>query len=383
MAHPSESLRGYGKEALERDGWKCRYCGLDCSSFELYLLLSVDHVIPWQQQNEVSVNLGDTRNLVACCRACNSFENRSKFNIPKGVSFEEQVEAVLRQKRARILAKREEWRPFYDAEVLPRLKVGRGSPTKPILGDVSMVDPKKIQRQMYILGRGIGYFEYIKARALPVDHLVAFERWKDMKGSMAVLNMHDLLEEAERFAQWDSALAKRDSDIALGSMFTEFTEVEDRIEGEYKKKARSFYLLGKEASALMDLGTQDDVASHTFQVIRSLRSSGIDSLVKKYLIVAWTEIETGPFSKGSLDFVLSVLDRYFRSYGSERAIQIAQGIEKARLPHSTEDWSPEAVWGYWREILQGNDKRSAHQSVEWYEGEDEEKGADEREEEMS
>ena len=123
MAYSSESLRGYGKEVLERDGWKCRYCGINCStSFELYLQLSVDHVIPWHQQNEVSVKLGDMRNMVACCRACNSFENRSSYEIPEGVPFEQQVEAVFAQKRARILAKREEWRPFYEAQLHKRGK---------------------------------------------------------------------------------------------------------------------------------------------------------------------------------------------------------------------------------------------------------------------
>jgi hypothetical protein len=125
MEYPSEALRGYAKEALERGGWKCSYCGLDCSSFDLYLLLSVDHVIPWQQQDQVETNLGDERNLVACCRACNSFDNRKKYDIPKGVSFEEQVAAVFRAKKELIASRRKEWRQFYNENVLPKLNANR------------------------------------------------------------------------------------------------------------------------------------------------------------------------------------------------------------------------------------------------------------------
>lgn len=107
---------------MERDGWRCRYCGLDCSPFDLYLLLSVDHVIPWQQQGEVEVNLGDERNLVSCCRACNSFGNRKRYTIIKGVSFEKQVEVVFREKKELIASRREEWRQFYNDNVLPKLR---------------------------------------------------------------------------------------------------------------------------------------------------------------------------------------------------------------------------------------------------------------------
>lgn len=123
MNYPSESLRGYGKKTFERDKWKCRYCGLDCSSFELINLLSVDHVIPWNQANEVTVNLGDPRNLVTSCRACNGFGNRTKFPIPKGVSFEKQVAAVFEAKKKLIARRRGEWRVFYDAEVRPKLQL--------------------------------------------------------------------------------------------------------------------------------------------------------------------------------------------------------------------------------------------------------------------
>lgn len=122
MSYQSESLRGYGREAVERDGWKCKDCGLDCSSFGLYLLLSVDHVVPWQQQNEVDVNLGDERNLVACCRACNSFGNKKTFTIPRGVPFEEQVETVLQAKMKVIRSRRDEWREFYNENVLPKIR---------------------------------------------------------------------------------------------------------------------------------------------------------------------------------------------------------------------------------------------------------------------
>lgn len=121
MSYTSESLRGYGKMAFERDRWTCRYCGLDCSSFELYPLLSVDHVIPRQQQNQITVDIDDERNLVTCCRACNSFGNRKKYTIPQSIPFERQVEVVFRAKKELIAERREEWRKFYDENVKPRL----------------------------------------------------------------------------------------------------------------------------------------------------------------------------------------------------------------------------------------------------------------------
>jgi len=117
----SESLRGYGQKQFEHDRWKCGYCGLDCSEFELWLLLCIDHIIPVQQQNEVNVDLDDKRNYITSCRMCNSLANKTKFVLPKEVTFEQQVAAVLKQKRAAKLKRREEFREYWSTNVKPKL----------------------------------------------------------------------------------------------------------------------------------------------------------------------------------------------------------------------------------------------------------------------
>jgi len=59
--------REEGQRILERDGFRCQYCGLDgTASFENALNMSVDFVVPRARKGKK-----DERNLVACCRSCN------------------------------------------------------------------------------------------------------------------------------------------------------------------------------------------------------------------------------------------------------------------------------------------------------------------------
>ena len=56
-----------GLRILERDQYRCQYCGLDgMASFENALAMSVDFVMPRARKGKK-----DDRNLVACCRSCN------------------------------------------------------------------------------------------------------------------------------------------------------------------------------------------------------------------------------------------------------------------------------------------------------------------------
>ena len=117
----SESLRGYGKKQFERDEWTCRYCGLDCSQFELWLFLCLDHIIPSHQKDEVNTDLDDPRNYATACRMCNGFGNRTKFAIPKNVTFDKQVASVFDQKKKVIMRKRAEWYKYWSKNVKPKL----------------------------------------------------------------------------------------------------------------------------------------------------------------------------------------------------------------------------------------------------------------------
>jgi 5-methylcytosine-specific restriction endonuclease McrA len=54
-----------GLKILERDGYRCRYCGLDGkASFENGLVMSVDFVVPRARKGKK-----DPNNLVACYRS--------------------------------------------------------------------------------------------------------------------------------------------------------------------------------------------------------------------------------------------------------------------------------------------------------------------------
>ena len=67
--------REEGLKILERDQFRCQYCGLDgATSFENSLMMSVDFVIPRTRRGKK-----DTNNLVAACRPCNLIKGRRIF----------------------------------------------------------------------------------------------------------------------------------------------------------------------------------------------------------------------------------------------------------------------------------------------------------------
>jgi HNH endonuclease len=95
-----------GLNILERDGYRCQYCGLDgLASFENALAMSVDFVMPRARKGKK-----DPRNLVACCRSCNMIKGRRVYR-----SFDEA--------KAHVLARREELREAWEAK--------KSAPTKP------------------------------------------------------------------------------------------------------------------------------------------------------------------------------------------------------------------------------------------------------------
>src|SRR6202521_5467932 len=78
---------------LERDDYRCQYCGLDGrASFENALVMRVDFVVPRAKKGKK-----DPRNLVACCRPCNTIKGK-------------RVYASLDEAQAFVLARRVELR---------------------------------------------------------------------------------------------------------------------------------------------------------------------------------------------------------------------------------------------------------------------------------
>ena len=85
-----------GNRILQRDQYRCRYCGLDgMSSFENYLIMTVDFVHPRIRKGAKSPD-----NLVCACRPCNTIKGHRVLG-----NFE-QAKAYVLQKRAELRA---EW----------------------------------------------------------------------------------------------------------------------------------------------------------------------------------------------------------------------------------------------------------------------------------
>jgi 5-methylcytosine-specific restriction endonuclease McrA len=95
-----------GLKILERDDYRCQYCGLDGrASFENALVVSVDFVVPWARKGKK-----DPRNLVACCRPCNAIKGTRVYaNLDEAKAFVLENRKELRKawesKTARPLAK--------------------------------------------------------------------------------------------------------------------------------------------------------------------------------------------------------------------------------------------------------------------------------------
>ncbi|MBI5520956.1 MAG: HNH endonuclease [Desulfovibrio sp.] len=106
MSLKNTSLCGYGAKALKRDKYKCKYCGFDGSTFDNWLQMSVDHVIPVSATDTPDHSID---NLVACCKACNSFTSR--MDIDPKMSIKE----VIAKKKAHVKKRRLEFKKFWDA----------------------------------------------------------------------------------------------------------------------------------------------------------------------------------------------------------------------------------------------------------------------------
>ena len=83
-----------GLKILERDRYKCHYCGLDgLTRFEDSLVMTVDFVVPRASKGTRSAG-----NLVAACRPCNLLKGRRVFkNLEEAKAFVLMRRAELRK----------------------------------------------------------------------------------------------------------------------------------------------------------------------------------------------------------------------------------------------------------------------------------------------
>jgi 5-methylcytosine-specific restriction endonuclease McrA len=85
MARFTDALRGYAFAVHQRNGFKCRYCGLDgTQSVENWLTLSRDHLLPKghpEREND--------EYIVTACKFCNTADNRYFDHAPaRGLQFD-------------------------------------------------------------------------------------------------------------------------------------------------------------------------------------------------------------------------------------------------------------------------------------------------------
>jgi 5-methylcytosine-specific restriction endonuclease McrA len=81
--------RKEGQEILDRDHYRCQYCGLDgMVNFENSLVMTVDFVMPRARKGKK-----DPANLVAACRPCNLLKGEQVFP-----SFEAAKAHVLKRR---------------------------------------------------------------------------------------------------------------------------------------------------------------------------------------------------------------------------------------------------------------------------------------------
>jgi len=113
----TDSLRGYSYEVHKRDGFKCRYCGLDGShSFTDWLHLSLDHLLPLGHPKR------DQREfMVTACRFCNTADNfYFKKAAGRGLSFDGMTpEQLVEQRKSFVRKVREAYFTFWRESVDP------------------------------------------------------------------------------------------------------------------------------------------------------------------------------------------------------------------------------------------------------------------------
>ena len=115
MVRYTDSLRGYAFDILKRDGFKCRYCGLDgTKSFDAWLTFSWDHLLP-----KGHINRDNPDYIVAACNFCNTADNRYfDFIAQRGLSLEGLTpDELVAQRKVYVDATRKSYYEFWETQV--------------------------------------------------------------------------------------------------------------------------------------------------------------------------------------------------------------------------------------------------------------------------
>jgi hypothetical protein len=119
MAGFTDALRGYALPVHRRDGFRCRYCGLDgTESFANWLSLSWDHLLPKGHPDRDNLDY-----IVTACMFCNTADNRYfDLAIKRGVRFDGLTpDQLVAQRLPYVEATRQSYREFWQEHVQPNL----------------------------------------------------------------------------------------------------------------------------------------------------------------------------------------------------------------------------------------------------------------------
>jgi hypothetical protein len=110
-----DALRGYAYPIHKRDGFRCRYCGLDgTQSFASWLSLSWDHLLPKGDPRR-----DDPEYIVTACMFCNVADNRY-FDLAaqRGLHFEGLTpDELVAQRLPYVEGTRQKYREFWNVNV--------------------------------------------------------------------------------------------------------------------------------------------------------------------------------------------------------------------------------------------------------------------------
>lgn len=118
-----DSLRGYAFPVHKRDGFKCRFCGLDgTESFENWIRLSWDHLLPKDHPHRNDLDF-----IVAACMFCNTADNwYFKTSEERKLKFDGMSPQQLVEQRMPYVTKvRDDYRAFWEQNVSPSSSVPR------------------------------------------------------------------------------------------------------------------------------------------------------------------------------------------------------------------------------------------------------------------
>jgi Fe-S oxidoreductase len=115
MAKFDDALRGYARRVLERDRFRCRYCGLDgTQSFSNWLALSWDHLLPKGHPKR-----DDEDYIVVACSFCNTADNRYLEKAEaSGFVFDDRTpDELVELRRKAVQATRDSYLEFWQTNV--------------------------------------------------------------------------------------------------------------------------------------------------------------------------------------------------------------------------------------------------------------------------